>query len=78
MAKTAATHTGYPGVEVRGNSIRAIFMFKRARHTHTLRLEPTRNNIKRVGELCDPLTYEEYLSLIGKGCLHPIAGLQGA
>ena len=30
------------------NSIRVFFMFKRARHTHTLRLEPTRNNIKHA------------------------------
>ena len=51
MAKTAATNTGYPGVEVRGNSIRVFFMFKRARHTHTLRLEPTRNNIKHAVQL---------------------------
>ncbi|MES2251676.1 MAG: tyrosine-type recombinase/integrase [Pseudomonadota bacterium] len=48
MAKTAATNTEYPGVEVRGNSIRVFFMFKRARHSHTLRLEPTRNNIKHA------------------------------
>jgi len=51
MAKTAATNTGYPGVEVRGSSIRVFFMFKRARHTHTLRLEPTRNNIKHAVQL---------------------------
>ena len=48
MAKTAAPNTEYPGVEVRGNSIRVFFMFKRVRHSHTLRLEPTRNNIKHA------------------------------
>ena len=51
MAKTAAPNTEYPGVEVRGNSIRVFFMFKRARHSHTLRLEPTRNNIKHAVSL---------------------------
>lgn len=51
MAKTAAPSTEYPGVEVRGNSIRVFFMFKRARHSHTLRLEPTRNNIKHAVSL---------------------------
>lgn len=51
MAKTAATNTGDPGVEVRGSSIRVFFMFKRARHTHTLRLEPTSNNIKHAVQL---------------------------
>ena len=51
MAKAAATNTGFPGVEVRGNSIRVFFMFKRDRHGHTLRLEPTRNNIKHAVQL---------------------------
>ncbi|MDR0780429.1 MAG: tyrosine-type recombinase/integrase [Pseudomonadales bacterium] len=51
MAKTAATNTGYPGVEVRGNSIRVFFMYKRDRHGHTLRIEPTRNNIKHAVSL---------------------------
>lgn len=51
MAKTAAPNREYPGVEVRGNSIRVFFMFKRARHSHTLRLEPTRNNIKHAVSL---------------------------
>ncbi|WP_398491377.1 tyrosine-type recombinase/integrase [Variovorax sp.] len=51
MAKTAATNTGHPGIEARGNSIRVFFMFKRVRHSHTLRLEPTRNNIKHAVSL---------------------------
>jgi integrase len=51
MVKAAATNTEYPGVEVRGNSIRVFLMFKRARHSHTLRLEPTRNNIKHAVSL---------------------------
>jgi len=48
MARAAATNTGYPGVEKRGNSIRVFFMYKRVRHTHTLPLEPSRNNIKHA------------------------------
>ncbi|MDQ7743184.1 MULTISPECIES: tyrosine-type recombinase/integrase [Comamonadaceae] len=51
MAKAAATSTGFPGVEVRGNSIRVFFMYKRDRHAHTLPLEPTRNNIKHADQL---------------------------
>jgi len=48
MARTAVINTGHPDVEARGNSIRVFFMFKRARHSHTLKLEPTRNNIKHA------------------------------
>ncbi len=51
MARAAATNTGYPDVEQRGNSIRVFFMFMRTRHSHTLRLEPTRNNIKHAVQL---------------------------
>lgn len=51
MAKAAATSTGFPGIEVRSNSIRVFFMYKRDRHAHTLPLEPTRNNIKHADQL---------------------------
>ena len=51
MAKASATNTGYPGVEARGSSLRVFFMFKRTRYTYTLRLEPTRNNIKHAVKL---------------------------
>ena len=48
MARAAATNTGYPSVQKRGNSIRVFFMYKRVRHIHTLPLEPSRNNIKHA------------------------------
>lgn len=51
MAKTAKTNTGFPGVEARGNSIRVFFMFKLDRYSYTLRLEPTRNNVKHADRL---------------------------
>lgn len=51
MTRAATTNTGFPGVEKRGNSIRVFFMYKRTRHTHTLRLEPTRSNVKHAVQL---------------------------
>jgi len=51
MASAAATNTGFPGVEVHGKSIRVAFMYKGARHRHTLGIEPTRNNIKHAASL---------------------------
>lgn len=51
MAGASATNTGFPGVEVHGKSIRVAFMYKGARHRHTLGIEPTRNNIKHAASL---------------------------
>lgn len=51
MAGAAATNTGFPGVEVHGKSIRIAFMYKGARHRHTLGIEPTRNKIKQAAGL---------------------------
>jgi integrase len=46
-----ATKTGYNGVEIHGNSIRVVFMYKGVRHRHTLGIEPTKNNIKHAAGL---------------------------
>jgi len=51
MAGSAATRTGFPGVEIHGKSIRVTFMYKGVRHRHTLGIEPTRNNIKHAAGL---------------------------
>lgn len=51
MAGTAATKTGFPGIEIHGRSIRIAFMYKGVRHRHTLGMEPTRNNIKHAASL---------------------------
>lgn len=115
MAGTAITKAGFPGIEIHGRSMRVAYMYKGARHRHSLGMEPTKNNIKHaaglrcaalfalktgnyneadffphtratdsaaLGNHCvrfamsnkdpDPLSYEEYDSLINKGCLHPI------
>lgn len=51
MANTVAIKTGFPGVEIHGKSIRVVFMYKGARHRHTLGLDPTKNNIKHAASL---------------------------
>lgn len=51
MAGTAATKTGFPGIEIHGRSIRVAFMYKGVRHRHTLGMEPTKNNIKHAASL---------------------------
>jgi len=51
MAGTAATKTGFPGVEIHGRSIRVDFIYKGVRHRHTLGVEPTKNNIKHAARL---------------------------
>ena len=48
---TVGTATGYNGVEIHGNSIRVVFMYKGVRHRHTLGIEPTKNNIKHAAGL---------------------------
>lgn len=57
MAGAATTRTGFPGVEIDGESIRMTLMHKGVLQRHTLGIEPTRNSIKHPAGLCSAMLH---------------------